>query len=59
MIMAKYLAGNHTCTAHQHDSNSSEFDSYMDVDIVVAFQSEQVLPLYRVTFKLSPQHWAL
>ena len=49
MIMAKYLAGNHT--AHQHDSNSSEFDSYMDVNIVVAFQSEQVLPLYRVTFK--------
>ena len=47
IIMAKFLAGRTTDDCHVNPENS-EFHSYMGKGIVVAYQSEQVLPLYKV-----------
>ena len=49
--MAKFLAG---CSTNDDtiDGLKSGFDSYSKDRIVVAYQSEQVLPVYRLKYQL-------
>ena len=49
--MAKFLAG---CSTNDDtiDGLKSGFDSYSKDEVVVAYRSEQVLPMYRLQYKL-------